>query len=67
MEDAARSDYISLSARDVLRLFRRDGDLDDGIRSKVMPIRSMMLSVPMPDSAFYLAEKVQAAMLSQVP
>jgi hypothetical protein len=44
-----------------------DGDLDSGIRPEALAVNSMMLGVPMPDAPPDLAEKVEAALLRQVP
>ena len=49
-----------------LRLSRFDDDFDDGVRAETIAIMSMMLREPMPNTSLNLAEKVEAALFSQV-
>jgi hypothetical protein len=48
----------------MLRLPRRYGDLDSGIRPDM--VMSMMLRVPMPNPSPHLTEKIKASLLGQV-
>ena len=48
------------------RLSRRDGDLDCGVRPKMVAVTCIMLRVPVSNAPPYLAEKVEAALLGQM-
>jgi hypothetical protein len=43
-----------------------DVDLDCGIRSEIAAVLNMLFRVPMPNAPSCLAEKVEAALISQV-
>ena len=60
------SDRSSDNHRERLRCETTSAYLDRSIRAEIVAIRNMTLGVPMADAAFYLVEKVEAALISQV-
>jgi hypothetical protein len=48
-------------------LFGLDDYLDCGVQPENLAVTSMMLRVPVPDTPFDFAEKVEATLLRQVP